>query len=83
MIAADFATSILGVEPERQGQGVGGALIQQMLGHITAAGELCYLDTLEAHNVPFYERHGFRVVTEGDMPERDIHIWVMRRDPTA
>lgn len=54
-----------------------------MLGHITAAGELCYLDTLEAHNVPFYERHGFRVVTEGDMPERDIHIWVMRRDPTA
>lgn len=73
----------LGVEPERQGQGVGGALIQPMLMRIAEAGVPIYLDTLEARTVPFYERQGFRVVAEGDVPDSAVHVWAMRRDPTA
>ena len=69
----------LGVEPERQGQEIGGALIQPMLARIEAAGEPCYLETLEARSVPFYERHGFHVVTEGDLPDSAVHVWAMRR----
>jgi ribosomal protein S18 acetylase RimI-like enzyme len=69
----------LGVEPERQDQGIGGALIQPMLARMEAAGEPCYLETLEARSVPFYERHGFRVVTEGDLPDSAVHVWAMRR----
>jgi len=75
--------SFLGVEPERQGQGVGGALIRPMLARIADAGVPAYLDTLEARTVPFYERQGFRVVAEGDVPDSAVHVWAMRRDPTA
>jgi len=69
----------LGVEPERQGQGIGGALIQPMLARMDTAGEPCYLETFEARTIPFYERHGFRVVTESDLPESAVHVWTMRR----
>jgi hypothetical protein len=27
-----------------------------------------------------YERRGFRVVTETDVPESEVHLWLMRRD---
>ncbi len=69
----------LGVEPERQGQGIGGALIQPMLARMDTAREPCYLETFEARTIPFYERHGFRVVTESDLPESTVHVWAMRR----
>ena len=69
----------LGVEPERQGQGIGSALIQPTLARMEAAGEPCYLETLGARAVPFYERHGFRVVIEGDHPDSAVHAWGMRR----
>jgi len=78
MPEAHWRLSFLGVEPERQGQGVGGALIQPMLDRIAAAGETCYLETLEARTIPFYERHGFRVVNESDVPESAVHVWAMR-----
>ncbi len=73
----------LGVEPERQGQGVGGALIQPMLARIAEAGMSAYLDTFEERTVPFYERQGFRVVAEGEAPDSAVHVWAMRRDSTA
>jgi GNAT superfamily N-acetyltransferase len=67
------------VMPERQGQGVGSALIQPALERFDAAGQPCYLETLEARNVPFYKRHGFRVALEGDVPDGALHVWAMRR----
>jgi ribosomal protein S18 acetylase RimI-like enzyme len=71
----------IGVEPECQGRGIGGALLGPMLAR--AGHELipCYLETFLARNVPFYQRHGFKVVVEGTLPESGLAFWTMRREP--
>jgi GNAT superfamily N-acetyltransferase len=72
---------ILGVDPPRQGQGVGGALIQPVLARADAAKVPCYLETMKTRNVPFYRKHGFDVVVEDDTPDGGLHFWTMRREP--
>ena len=70
----------LGVEPDRQGQGIGSALIQPVLGRADAEGLPCYLETTKERNVTFYRRHGFDVVAEGDLPDLGPPFWTMRRE---
>jgi GNAT superfamily N-acetyltransferase len=74
---------ILGVDPPRQGQGVGGSLIQPVLARADEAGLPCYLETQKTINVPFYQRHGFDVVIEDDIPGGGPHYWTMKRLPRA
>jgi GNAT superfamily N-acetyltransferase len=71
----------LGVDPPRQGQGVGGALMQPVLSRADEAGLPCYLEADKAKNVPFYQRHGFEVVVEDDLPDGGYHYWTMKRPP--
>jgi ribosomal protein S18 acetylase RimI-like enzyme len=71
----------LGVEPARQGQGIGGALLQPVLARADAEGLLCYVETERERNLPFYRRHGFEVVVEDDMPNGGPHFWTMKREP--
>jgi len=70
----------LGVDPPRQGQGVGSALLGPVLSRADADGLPCYLEADKAKNVPFYEMHGFEVVEEGDLPD-GFHYWTMKRAP--
>jgi len=72
---------VLGVDPPRQGQGVGGALLQPVLARADAAGLPCYVETDKPINVPFYRRHGFEVVVEDDLPGGGFHYWTMKRPP--
>lgn len=74
---------ILGVDPPRQGQGVGGGLIAPMLARADAEDLPCYLETAKERNVAFYERHGFRVLVEDTMPHGGFRSWTMRRDPRS
>ena len=69
----------LGVDPPRQGQGVGGALMQPVFAQADEAGQPCYLEADKEKNVPFYEMHGFQVVEEGDLPDGGMHYWTMKR----
>jgi hypothetical protein len=46
-----------------------------------ADGLPCYLETEKQINVPFYNRHGFDVVVEIDLPKGGPHIWTMKREP--
>jgi GNAT superfamily N-acetyltransferase len=71
----------LGVDPPRQGQGVGSALLRPVLSRADAEGLPCYLEADKAKNVPFYEMHGFEVVEEGDLPGGGLHYWTMKRPP--
>ncbi len=32
-------------------------------------------------NVPFYNKHGFEVVVEEDVPKGGPHFWTMKREP--
>ena len=71
---------VLGVEPERQGQGVGGRLIQPVLERADRDGLPCYLETAKERNVTFYGKHGFEVVAEGHVGDSPPY-WTMKRDP--
>lgn len=73
--------AVLGTDPAHQGEGVGSALIRHVLDDPANTGEPAYLETETAANVPFYERHGFTVVGELDVPGGGPHLWLMWRDP--
>src|SRR4030042_2003645 len=60
--------STLGVDPPRQGQGIGGALLQPVLARADAEGLFCFVETEKEENVRFYRRHGFEVAAEHDLP---------------
>lgn len=53
---------MIGVDPARQGQGIGNALLRHTLAECDNAGLPAYLESSNPANVPLYERHGFRVV---------------------
>ena len=72
---------ILGVDPAFQGQGIGSALLQPILDRADADGVACYLETVNAKNVPFYVAHGFAVVLEMIEPGSGLRLWTFRRDP--
>jgi GNAT superfamily N-acetyltransferase len=69
----------LGVEPTRQRQGLGSHLIQPILARADRQGLPCYLETTKEVNVPFYEKHGFTVVSDGIVPGTTLRVWGMRR----
>ena len=54
--------SMIGVDPARQGRGLGSALLRHTLDIIDAEGGLAYLESSNPKNVPLYERHGFEVL---------------------
>jgi GNAT superfamily N-acetyltransferase len=71
----------IGVEPARQGQGIGTTLIELGLERARRDGVPAFLETAIAGNVGYYERFGFRVTLHDDAPMDGPHIWFMRFDP--
>jgi len=59
-----FYLAILDVRPDRQGTGLGSALLSHTLSRLDLAGMPSYLESSNPVNVPLYERHGFRAVGE-------------------
>jgi ribosomal protein S18 acetylase RimI-like enzyme len=72
---------LIGIDSSRQGRGLGSALLAPVLARADVERLPCYLETVEPRNVPFYQRHGFKVVTEGVEPRSGIRFWTFRRDP--
>jgi ribosomal protein S18 acetylase RimI-like enzyme len=81
--AAHFYLSALGVEPARQGEGVGTALMEPVLARCDRERFPAYLETATARNVLLYERLGFDVVEELTLPLTDVHGWLMLRAPNS
>jgi GNAT superfamily N-acetyltransferase len=73
----------LGTAPERQGQGVGTALLRSQLAHIDREGEPAYLESSKERNVPLYARFGFEVIDELPSKSGSPKIWRMWREPKA
>lgn len=73
----------LGVEPGRQGKGIGSRLIQPALAQADASGVPCYLETQTVRNVAFYQKHGFEVITDDVVPDLGFRIWAMLRAAQA
>ena len=53
---------LIGVDPFRQGNGIGSALMQQALVPCDRDKKPAYLESTNPRNIPLYERHGFEVL---------------------
>lgn len=76
-----FHLALLGVEPSRQGAGIGAALLQRGLTECDRAFLPASLATANAPTLPFYERCGFRVRAELRLPHAAPRAWLMTREP--
>ncbi|WP_296598271.1 GNAT family N-acetyltransferase [Phenylobacterium sp.] len=52
----------VGVDPARQGEGLGSAMIKEGLRLCDQQGLPAYLESSNPRNIPLYERHGFEVI---------------------
>jgi ribosomal protein S18 acetylase RimI-like enzyme len=66
--------------PEKQGQGLGTALIRAGLRRCDAAGHPAYLEATSDRNRALYERLGFRVTSRIELPDGPP-MWGMWREP--
>jgi ribosomal protein S18 acetylase RimI-like enzyme len=74
-----FYLWFLGVDPSRQGRGLGSALLHS-LSNKAASQELpCYLETDKQSSVRLYERHGYVVEAERVLPGLELRLWFMRK----
>ncbi len=69
--------AFLGVATAAQGRGVGSALLKAALAPIDATGVTAYLEASKPRNVALYQRHGFEVTGEFELP--GVHFWCMTR----
>lgn len=53
---------LIGVDPARQGKGLGGALLDHAIDRFDRDGAPAYLESSNLRNVPLYERHGFQAL---------------------
>ena len=63
----------------KAGQGIGSALMQPALAKADAAHLPAYLETQKEINVKLYQKHGFDVVVETNLPDNGPHVWCMKR----
>ncbi|MFD9883462.1 GNAT family N-acetyltransferase [Streptomyces alboflavus] len=71
----------VGVAPDAQGQGLGGVVVGAGLEAADRAGHPAFLETSSERNVRFYERLGFTVTAEVELPDDGPRTWCMRRQP--
>jgi ribosomal protein S18 acetylase RimI-like enzyme len=75
-----YYLAVLGTRPDRQGSGLGAALLAPVLNRCDEEGVGAYLESSKESNIPFYRRHGFEVVGEVEFPSGP-KLWPMWRDP--
>ncbi|MFF2964095.1 GNAT family N-acetyltransferase [Streptomyces sp. NPDC057963] len=71
----------VGTAPEAQGQGLGSAVLLPGLEEAEHAGCPAFLETSSERNVAFYERLGFKVTADVQLPDNGPRTWCMRKDP--
>ena len=73
--------AVMGVAPEWQGKGLGSALMHPKLRELDARGEPAYLESSTPRSRALYQRHGFEVVGELNLPSDGPPLWRMWREP--
>lgn len=72
----------LGVEPRRQGRGLGGALMAPVLAECDGEGVPAHLEASTERNRRLYERHGFNLTGTWDLPLGGPPLREMWREPS-
>ncbi|TCP56410.1 acetyltransferase (GNAT) family protein [Tamaricihabitans halophyticus] len=71
----------VGVHPDHQGKRLSSAVIQPGLDAAEEAGVPAYLETSTERNVRLYQRLGFTVRAEVELPDGGPRTWAMVREP--
>lgn len=71
---------LLGTRPERQGQGIGSAVMRPVLERCDGDHVPAYLEATSERNKQLYLRHGFEVTDEIQLPDGPT-LWCMWRTP--
>ena len=69
----------IGINPTRQGTGLGSALLELGTSQADAAGIPCYLETATESNVAFYSKRGFEVTGQANV--LGFTLYAMVRQP--
>ncbi|MGH9299154.1 MAG: GNAT family N-acetyltransferase [Acidimicrobiales bacterium] len=70
----------IGTDPDRQGEGIGSALMRVVLDRLDREEMPAYLESSRPENLPFYHRQGFEVTGEVDAAA-GVRLWLMWREP--
>lgn len=73
--------NLLGTHPDWQRQGLGELMISPIVAQCDADAVPLWLETETVANVAYYQRFGFRVRSEWDVPLDGPHMWGMQRNP--
>ena len=72
---------IIGVKQEYQNQGFGGKILHALFEESDKTHTPLYLETETTDNVRMYEKYGFKTLEKIVLPELDLPMWEMKRDP--
>ena len=72
---------VLGTDPPHQSQGVARALLEPVLARADEDARPAWLEASRPENVPYYERFGFEVTCELQLPGGGPPIFGMLREP--
>ncbi len=72
---------LIGAVPEAQGQGVGTALMSQVLRRCDDENLPAYLENSKRDNLAFYQGHGFQVIDQIHFANTAPPMWLMWREP--
>jgi ribosomal protein S18 acetylase RimI-like enzyme len=78
-----YYLQFIGARQSHQGQGVGSALLKQGTLRCDQEQMPAYLESSNILNVPLYQRHGFEVIHEGEIPGGGPTAWFMWREPQS
>ncbi|MBA7626092.1 hypothetical protein ES703_33532 [subsurface metagenome] len=73
--------SVIGVDPNRQGEGLGSHLISTTIKRIDKEHKPIYLETNLEKNVEIYKHFGFHVLKKVKIPGTKIFQWCLLRNP--
>jgi GNAT superfamily N-acetyltransferase len=76
-----YYLSLLGTNPDYRGRGLGMSLLAATLERIDAEGAPAFLESSNPVNTPRYERLGFTVCGEIELPEDGPSVTQMWREP--
>ena len=74
--------SLLGTDPDAQGNGWGSAVLEPALEQCDIEGVGAYLESSKPRNLDFYARFGFQVTGELALPYGGPTMWPMWRAPS-
>jgi len=73
----------LAVDQVYRGQGFASKLMRPMLKHLDEEQLPAYLETQNLRNVDIYRHWGFELLREETMPNTELRLWLMLRQPQS